>query len=103
MQYRARRAYLYDALTRIPCLHTENPAGAFYFFPNISQIIEDSGRSTEEIAITLMEEAGIVVLPGSAFPDTGGEGYLRLSYALPLPTIKTGIERLKTGLAEIRQ
>jgi aspartate aminotransferase len=102
-QYRARRAYLYDALTRIPGLHTENPAGAFYFFPNISQIIEDSGRSTEEIAITLMEEAGIVVLPGSAFPDTGGEGYLRLSYALPLPTIKTGIERLKTGLAEIRQ
>ncbi|MCW4040673.1 MAG: pyridoxal phosphate-dependent aminotransferase [Candidatus Bathyarchaeota archaeon] len=102
-QYRARRAYLYDALTRIPGLHTENPAGAFYFFPNISQIIEDSGRSTEEIAITLMEEAGIVVLPGSAFPNTGGEGYLRLSYALPLPTIKTGIERLKTGLAEIRQ
>jgi aspartate aminotransferase len=102
-QYRARRTYLYDALTRIPGLHTENPAGAFYFFTNISQIIEDSGRSTEEIAITLMEEAGIVVLPGSAFPDTGGEGYLRLSYALPLPTIKTGIERLKTGLAEIRQ
>jgi aspartate aminotransferase len=101
-RYRARRAYLYDALTRIPGLHTENPAGAFYFFPNIKQILQETGRSTEEIAITLMEDAGIVALPGSAFPDTGGERYLRLSYALPLPTIKTGIERLKTGLAEIQ-
>lgn len=100
-QYRARRAYLYDALTRIPGLHTESPAGAFYFFPNIKQIIQETGRSTEDIAITLMEDVDIVALPGSAFPDTGGEGYLRLSYALPLPTIKTGIKRLKTGLAEI--
>jgi aspartate aminotransferase len=100
-QYRARRAYLYEALSRIPGVQTENPAGAFYFFPNIKQIMQETGRSTEEIAITLMEDAGIVMLPGSAFPDTGGEGYLRLSYALPLPTIKTGIDRLRTGLTEI--
>jgi aspartate aminotransferase len=100
-QYRARRTYLYETLTRIPGLHTHNPAGAFYVFPNIQEIIQETGRSTEEIAITLMEDAGIVVLPGTAFPDIGGEGYLRLSYALPLPTIKTGIERLQASLAKI--
>ena len=52
--------------------------------------------STEDLAINLMKESGIVVLPGTAFPHMAGEGYLRLSYALPLDKIQQGIIRFKS-------
>jgi len=43
----------------------------------------------------LMRETGVVTLPGSAFLSKAGEGYLRLSYALPIEAIKKGVERFK--------
>ena len=65
------------------------PTGAFYAFPRI----EGSGLSSEELANRLLDEAGVVMLPGSAF-GAEGEGHLRLSYANSRENLRLGLTRL---------
>lgn len=96
--YRKRRDLMHRELNRVSGIRVEKPAGAFYIFPNIKDILERKKLTTEEFAMRLMGETGVVTLPGSAFPRKAGEGYLRLSYALPTETIKDGLERFKAWI-----
>jgi len=93
--YRKRRDLMHRELNSTPGIRAEKPPGAFYIFPNIKEILEEKKIKTEEFAIKLMRETGVVTLPGSAFPHKMGKGYLRLSYTLPIETIKKGLERFK--------
>ncbi|MBL7062957.1 MAG: aminotransferase class I/II-fold pyridoxal phosphate-dependent enzyme, partial [Anaerolineae bacterium] len=52
------------------------------------------------LAEHLLEEAGVAVLPGSAFGD-GGEGYLRLCFANSMQNIQIALERLSVALADL--
>jgi len=97
--YRKRRDFMHRELNRISGIRAEKPTGAFYIFPNIKEILERKKLTTEEFAIKLMRETGVVTLPGSAFPSKAGEGYLRLSYALPIESIKKGLERFKAWIS----
>jgi aspartate aminotransferase len=97
-EYRKRRDFLHQELNRIDGVRAEKPAGAFYVFPNVKEILKERGISTEELAMQLLEETGVVVLPGSAFPDTAGKGYLRISYAVPSVTLKKGLDRFEKFL-----
>lgn len=96
--YRKRRDFLYHELNTIDGVSAKNPAGAFYVFPNIKEILEGRKLSTGEFAIQLLEKTGVVMLPGSAFPHNAGRGYLRVSYTLPIRYIKKGLERFKEFL-----
>jgi aminotransferase len=49
---------------------------------------------SEEFASRLLNEAGVAVLPGTAFGDYG-EGYLRLSFANSLVNIEAALERIR--------
>ncbi len=98
--YRARRDFLYQELNRIEGIRALNPAGAFYVFPNIKEILEARKLSTGEFALQLLEKTGVVMLPGSAFPLEAGEGYLRISYGLPIRDIKRGIEKFREFLKD---
>ena len=69
------------------------PQGAFYAFPNITK----TGMNSQEFANYALENMGIALLPGTAF-GPGGEGYVRLSYATEINSIKQAIERLREGL-----
>ena len=51
--------------------------------------------SADELAKMILREIGVVMLPGTAFPLRGGEGYLRMSYALPMERIREGLARLR--------
>ena len=96
--YRKRRDFLYRELNTIEGVRAENPAGAFYVFPNVKEILEERKLSTEDFATQLLKRTGVVVLPGSAFPHKAGRGYLRVSYGLPIRDIKKGLERFKEFL-----
>jgi aspartate/methionine/tyrosine aminotransferase len=69
------------------------PRGAFYAFPNVMSF----GLSSDEMADYLLNEAGVAVLPGTAF-GRNGEGYLRLSYANSMGNIQTALERIAQAL-----
>lgn len=95
--FRERREILVKGLDEIPGVTCQLPEGAFYAWPNIT----GTGLSSQELAHYLLHEAGIACLPGTAF-GSGGEGYLRFSYATSIeiitqaiPLIKQAIERLE--------
>ncbi|MDH5449893.1 MAG: pyridoxal phosphate-dependent aminotransferase [Candidatus Bathyarchaeota archaeon] len=97
-KYRKRRDFLYHELNKIRGVRAKNPAGAFYIFPNIKEILEQRKLSTEEIVMQLLKKTGVVMLPGTAFPHKAGEGYLRISYGLPIKDISKGLEKFKEFL-----
>jgi aspartate/methionine/tyrosine aminotransferase len=90
-EFRKRRDVFVDGLNSIPGIRCLKPHGAFYLFPNISGL----GRSSREIADRMLDEAGVALLPGTAF-GAHGEGYLRLSFANSLSNIEMALERIRT-------
>jgi aspartate aminotransferase len=91
--FRERRDILVNGLNKIPKLSCVMPQGAFYAFPNITK----TGMDCRRFADFAIEKLGIALLPGTGF-GPGGEGYVRLSYATSMETIREALERLGSGL-----
>ncbi len=89
-RFKEKRDKIIDGLNSIPGFSCLAPKGAFYAFPNIIE----TGMTSQECADHLLYNAGIAVLPGTAFGPYG-EGYLRFSYANALKNIDLVIERIK--------
>ncbi|HIC89007.1 MAG TPA: pyridoxal phosphate-dependent aminotransferase [Anaerolineae bacterium] len=94
-EFRRRRDVMVNGLNAIPGVRCQVPRGAFYVFPNVKAF----GKSSEELANYLLEEAGVALLPGTAF-GRYGEGYLRLSYANSVENIEKALERIAEALAK---
>jgi aspartate aminotransferase len=94
--FEERRAAMLEGLHGLPGVSVREPLGTFFAFPSFESVLGGSwkGKKIEDstgLAEALLEGAGVAVVPGSAF---GAEGYLRLSYATGLETIRSGIERM---------
>src|SRR5262249_11724648 len=66
-EFRARRELVVHGLNAIPGVTCADPAGTFYAFPRVS----GTGMSSAQLADRLLEQAGVVTLPGTGF---GAEG-----------------------------
>ena len=95
-EFKRRRDFFVDGLNDIPGIRCLKPAGAFYLFPNISAL----GKTSKEIADRLLAEAGVAILPGTAF-GINGEGFLRFSFANSLSNIETALERIRTFVSTL--
>jgi aspartate/methionine/tyrosine aminotransferase len=89
-RYRERRDLIVRGLRELPGVTCLLPQGAFYAFPNITA----TGMSSEEVADRLLQEAGVALLPGTAFGEHG-EGFLRISYANSLENLQEALCRMK--------
>ena len=87
--FRARRDLVVDGLNAIPGVHCERPQGAFYAFANVT----GTGMDERELADRLLTEAGVAVLPGTAF-GPGGKGFIRLAYTQGEDDLRLGVERI---------
>jgi len=96
-EFLRRRDALVPALNAIPGVHCRRPAGAFYVFPNIS----DLGVGAEEFADALLQEFGVAALAGTAF-GAAGAGHLRLSYANSLDNLHRAVNRIAECAASAR-
>jgi len=96
-EYQRRRDVLVDGLNAIPGVQCRVPQGAFYAFPNVTTF----GQTSDWMASYLLEEAGVAVLPGTAF-GKGGEGYLRLCFANSMRNIQVALEWIAAALATLR-
>ncbi|MBN8234246.1 aminotransferase A [Halobacillus kuroshimensis] len=90
--YKERRDYAAGRLKQMG-LSFAQPDGAFYLFIQFPL----DGKTTTDKAVELVEEAGLALVPGDAF-STYGEGYMRLSYAYSMETLKKGLDRLEKYL-----
>ena len=95
--FRQRHDFVVEALNRIPGVVCLPADGAFYCFPFFQEVINklDDVADDVELAEYLLDKAGVALVPGAAF---GAPGYLRLSYATGLDTLKTALERLTKAL-----
>jgi aspartate aminotransferase len=99
-EFEKRRNYIVDRLNKIEGITCLKPEGAFYVFPNISNLLNKTynGKliNTDiELVDYLLDEAKIAVVPGSAF---GAKGFIRFSYATSMENIVEGLNRLEAAL-----
>ncbi|MDV2580802.1 pyridoxal phosphate-dependent aminotransferase [Alkalibacillus haloalkaliphilus] len=84
---------LYNWLLEIPNVTCVKPDGAFYLFPNVKSVVEQSPfDSVDEWVKQLLEEEKLAIVPGSGF---GAEDNVRLSYATSLDQLEEAAARLK--------
>ncbi len=79
-----------NLINGVNCLRAD---GAFYAFPNFSDVIEriEDVNTDTQLAQYVLNEAEVAAVPGSAF---GGEGYLRFSYATSMENLQQAMSRL---------
>ena len=94
-EYQRRRNAIVDGLNAIPGFACQKPQGAFYVFPNIT----GTGVGSTQLANTILEKAGVALLPGNSFGEYG-EGYLRLSYANSIENIEKGLDKIRAALKD---
>ena len=100
--FRERHVYVVDALNRIPGVQCIMAGGAFYAFPDVRAAIaalhqKGTLKQASDVAFSeyLLEQAGVAVVPGSAF---GSEGYMRLSFATSMDNLRNAIARIAKAL-----
>jgi aspartate/methionine/tyrosine aminotransferase len=95
-EFQQRRDAVVQGLNAIAGIHCLKPKGAFYVFPNVQQLPIDC----RALADYLLQEAGVALLPGTAFGQQG-DGYLRISYANSLENIEIAIDRMREAIAKL--
>ncbi len=85
-------------MARIEGLKFVKPQGAFYIFPNIASF----GLPSSQMANYLLEEAGVAVLPGTAFGEFG-EGYIRISFSNSLENLALAMDRMEDALRKLKK
>ena len=99
-EYRKRRDWIVPALNEIGGISCDTPEGAFYVMPNVKQLLGGRVRDSIEFSRLLLDDARVVVTPGSAF---GMEGYVRISYANSLEAIQEGVRRIAEVAVALRR
>jgi aminotransferase len=92
-KYRRRRATFLQEIEKTRSFSCCPPRGTFYAFVNVRRL----GDKSEDIALRLLKEAKVVTVPGSAF-GSGGEGYLRFSFATSEDNIREAFDRIRSIL-----
>ncbi|AGB41331.1 aspartate/tyrosine/aromatic aminotransferase [Halobacteroides halobius DSM 5150] len=93
--YNQRRRVIVKGLNDIG-LDCFKPHGSFYVFPSI----QSTGLSSEEFSERLLQEEGVVVIPGNVFGESG-EGFIRCSYAASLDNIYEALNRIDNFVKQI--
>jgi len=96
-----RRQLVYQLLKDIPGFKVNMPTGAFYFFPDVSELFGKTFNGTKinnatELSMYLLEEAQVATVTGEAF---GNPECLRFSYATSKEELKEAFARVKKVLA----
>ncbi|MFV1873849.1 MAG: pyridoxal phosphate-dependent aminotransferase [Oleiphilus sp.] len=95
--FKKRHDYLVDALNTIPGVECIKGDGTFYAFPNFQGAIDAKPEINNDVEMAefILSEAGVALVPGSAF---GAAGCMRLSFATSMETLEEAINRLKKVL-----
>ncbi len=102
LAFKERNVFVTEQLNQIKGVRCLSSAGAFYAFADVRQAMEDLYKKKlinekNDIAFSeyLLENAGVAIVPGSAF---GCEGYMRLSFATSLENLRQALSRIRTLL-----
>ena len=94
-KFTARRDLIHAGLNDLPGVECSLPGGAFYAFPNV----KGTGMSGSEFCKKAMHEAGVAIVPGTAFGKTCKD-YVRFSFAASRDNITQALENIKKMLTK---
>ena len=95
-EYRVRRDVMLGWLDADARFRVTRPAGAFYLFPDVSELLSPDGlRTSAELVQALLTEAHVALTPGEAFD---APGFIRLSYAAPMDQLREAWRRIQRFL-----
>ncbi len=103
-EFEKRRDFVFDSLSSMTGVSCQKPGGAFYVYPNISAFFNTlyNGtpiRNSDDFSYYLLNEAKVVVTPGSVF---GSDEHIRMSYATSMEKLEDGMKRIKTALEKLK-
>jgi aspartate aminotransferase len=92
-EFDKRRKFIHSGLNNLPGIECSMPGGAFYAFPKVT----GTGLNGSEFSKKCMHEAGVAIVPGTAFGETSIE-YVRFSFAASMENIEKALEKIKKML-----
>lgn len=95
--FEERKRLVSKALNEIEVFDFVEPKGAFYFFVNIKNLIEQSPvlHNSNDFCMKLLNEAHVATVPGNVF---GMEGYIRITYAKSCEELSEAMLRIKEAI-----
>ena len=93
LKFDQRRKLIHEGLNNLPGVECSLPGGAFYVFPKVI----GTGMNGSEFAKKCMHEAGVAIVPGTAFGKTC-QDYVRFSFAASQDNISNALENIKKML-----
>ncbi len=96
--FKARHEFVVSTLNAIDGVSCIPADGTFYAFPSFQEIIDSDDRFEDDIALAefLLTEAGVALVPGSAF---GAPGNMRLSFATSMEVLEDALSRISKALS----
>ncbi len=95
--FKERHDYVVERLNTIPGVECLPADGTFYTFPKVTGLMQQIGlRNDLELAEHLIEQAGVALVPGSAF---GLDGYMRISIATSKGNLEKALDRIAAMVA----
>lgn len=88
--FKERLTYIEQRVAEIPFLSLSPVKGSMYAFINIEQTGFDSVSFVEK----LLKETSVLMIPGKAFGETTGDGYVRLAATQSLDLLKEAFDRI---------
>jgi len=92
-KFTQRRNLIYKLLNELPGVECSLPGGAFYAFPNV----KGTGISGKEFAKKCLHEAGVAIVPGTAF-GSNAQDFVRFSFAASKDNISQALKNIKKML-----
>ena len=93
VEFDERRKLIHKGLNNLKGVECSLPGGAFYAFPKVI----GTGMNGEEFVKKCMHEAGVAIVPGTAFGKTSGD-YARFSFAASKENISQALEKIEKML-----
>lgn len=102
--FRRRRDLICDLAGRVPGWRFTRPQGAFYLFPDVTELIgkrhgDKEIKSSGDYVMYLLEEAHVACVDGAAFC---ADGFIRLSYATSDDNIREAMRRIREATERLK-
>jgi len=91
IEFKKRRDFLYEKLSKIGFKIKVKPAGAFYIYADCSNFTYDSFQFAKD----LLEKVGVAITPGKDFGRHQANTHVRFAYTTSLPRLEEGVARIK--------
>lgn len=91
---RKRRDFIHERLNAIDSISTSLPQAAFYIMPKVE--LDGRWKNDKEFVLDVLNETGVVFVPGSGFCPKYGANHFRSVFLPPLDTLEKAMNRLES-------